>query len=65
MHLASRTVFRAGDHPFPFAVESNSCNISGVAFECKYGGWVRGLDLVELDGVVACGGEEALIGCYA
>jgi hypothetical protein len=43
-------------------VESDACDIAGMTFECEEGVRVRGFDIVELDGVVACCGEETFVG---
>ena len=55
-------VLRAGNHPFAFAVKSNAGDIACMAFECKERVWIGGLDIVELDSVVACSSKETLIG---
>ena len=55
-------IFRTGDHPFPLAMEGDARDVAGVAFEDMEGGRVRGADVVELDVVVAGGGEEAFVG---
>jgi hypothetical protein len=41
-----RTVLRASDHPFPFAVEGDACDVPGVAFECVERVRVRRLNVV-------------------
>lgn len=41
-----RAVLRAGDHPFPFAMESDACDIPGMAFEGMERVGVRGFDVV-------------------
>lgn len=43
-------------------MEGDAGDVRRVAFESKDGVRVRGLDLIELDGMVAGGGEEALVG---
>lgn len=57
----SLTIFRACDHPFAFAVECDTSDVTSVALECQHSCRVGRLDVVQLDGVVACGGEEAFI----
>jgi len=57
----NRAILRACDHPFALAVERNARDITRVAIEGEEGVWVRGLDVVELDCVVACSGEETLV----
>jgi hypothetical protein len=57
-----RAVFGARHHPLALAVERDACDVGRVAFEGQDGVRVCGFDLVELDGVVASGGEEALVG---
>jgi hypothetical protein len=56
-----RAIFRAADHPFAFAVERDACNVPCVAFKDNMRVGVGGLDVVELDGMVAGGGEEFLV----
>ena len=58
----NRPVFRGGDHPFAFAVESDAGDVVGVSFECEDWIWVCGFDVVELDVGVGGGREEALVG---
>lgn len=55
-------VLGARHHPLALAVERNACDVGCVAFEGEYRIRVCGFDLVELDCVVAGGGEEALVG---
>jgi hypothetical protein len=55
------TIFRGRHHPFSLAVKGDACDIVCVSFECEDGARVGGLDIVELDGVVASGGEIAFI----
>lgn len=57
-----RTVFRRCDEPLALAVECYACDVGGVAVEGEDGVGVGGFDVVELDGVVAGGGEVALVG---
>lgn len=55
------TVLGARDHPFSFAVKGDARYVGSVAFEGVERVWVRGLDVVEFHGVVACRREEALV----
>jgi hypothetical protein len=55
------TIFRARDHPFAFAVESDASNISSVTFKREDSGGICRSNIVEFDGVVAGGGQKALI----
>ena len=57
-----RPILGTGHHPFALAVKSNAGNVTRMALECQQRIWVRGLDVVEFDVVVAGSGEEALIG---
>jgi hypothetical protein len=43
-------------------VEGDAGDVARVAFECEQRVGVGGLDVEELDGMVACGGEVALVG---
>jgi hypothetical protein len=43
-------------------VERHAGDVARVPVECEDRVWVCGLDVVELDGVVAGGGEVALVG---
>ena len=56
------TIFRARHHPFPFTMERYACDVAGVPLECEHRIWVRGADVIELDVVIACCGEVALVG---
>lgn len=56
------TILRARDHPFALAVERDARDVARVALEGQQGVGVGGLDVEELDGVVAGGREEALVG---
>ena len=58
-------IFGAGDHPFPFAMESHAGDIARVPLESEKRCGVRGADVVELDIVVAGRGEEPLVRGYA
>lgn len=58
-------VLGARDHPLALAVEGDPGDVAGVALEGEQGVRVGGLDVEELDRVVAGGGEEALVGRYA
>ena len=55
------SILGASNHPFPLAVECNAGDVVGMAFKGQDGIWVRGLDVVELDAMVARGGKEALV----
>lgn len=55
-------VLGAGDHPLALAVEGDARDIARVALEGQQRVGVGALDVEELDGVVAGGGEEALVG---
>lgn len=55
-------VFGASDHPFPLAVECDAGDVGGVTFESEDGVGVRGFEVVELDVLVSCGCEKALVG---
>ena len=56
-----RTIFARGDQPLGFAVERNARDVAGVAVKGEDRVWIRRFDVVELDGVVSCGGEVALV----
>jgi hypothetical protein len=55
-------IFRARDHPFTLAVKGNASDVAGVTLESQKRVWVRGFDVVELDGMMAGRSEEALVG---
>lgn len=55
-------ILRARDHPLALAVERDARDVARVALEGQQGVGVGRLDVEELDGVVARGGEEALVG---
>ena len=57
-------IFGAGDHPFSFAMESDSSDVAGVSLEGKYSRWVGAFDIVELDSVMSGSSQEALVGRY-
>jgi hypothetical protein len=59
-----RTIFRRSNQPFGLAVKRDARDIGRVTVEGEDRIWVRGLDVVELDGVVTGGGEVALVGRY-
>ena len=63
--VALHTILGARNHPFTLAVECNACDIPSVALEGNNSRRVSGLDVVELDVVVAGGSEEALVRRYA
>jgi hypothetical protein len=54
-------VLRARDHPLALTVEGDGRHVGRVPFKGQDGRRVRRLDLVELDDVVARGGQEALV----
>lgn len=56
------TIFRTSNHPFAFTVKRYPSNVACVTFEGEHGGRIRGFDVVELDGMMARGGEEPLVG---
>lgn len=55
-------VLGARDHPLALAVEGDARDVARVALEGEQRVRVGGLDVEELDRVVARGGEEALVG---
>lgn len=55
-------ILGARNHPLSLAVECDARNVTRVALEDGYGVGIGGLDVEELDGMVAGGGEEALVG---
>lgn len=55
-------VLGAGHHPLALAVERNAGDVARVALEGEQRIGVGALDVEELDGVVARGREEALVG---
>ena len=57
-----RAIFRARHHPLSLAMERYACDVAGVSVDCEYVVWVRVADVVELDVVIACCGEVALVG---
>jgi hypothetical protein len=57
-----RAVLAAGHEPFRLAVERNAGYVAGVSVEGEDRVGVRGFDVVQLDRVVAGGGEVALVG---
>ena len=59
-HL-DRVIFGARNHPFPFAVESNTGDIVGVALKGHDRIWVSRFDVIQLDIAVASGCQVALI----
>jgi hypothetical protein len=54
-------ILRACDHPFPFAVKCDTRDIASMTFESEERVRIGGLDVVELDSVVASGSEEAFV----
>lgn len=59
------TILGAGDHPFALTVECDASDVVGVALKGHDRVGVGGLDIVELDIVVACSSKESLIGSDA
>lgn len=57
-------ILRAGHHPFSFTVEGYARDISSVALKGQQGIGVGGLDIVELDSMVARCCEETLVWGY-
>lgn len=57
-----RAVLGARHHPLSLAMEGDAGDVSRVTLKRQQRVRVGRLDVVELDGVVAGGGEEALIG---
>jgi len=55
-------VFRTGEHPFPFSLETERGNVCGVAFETGHGGRVAGVDLEEANVGIARSGEVLFVG---
>lgn len=55
-------ILGARHHPLALAMEGDAGDVGRVAFKGEHGIRIRRLDLVELDRVVAGGGEEALVG---
>jgi hypothetical protein len=55
-------VFRGRDQPLGLAVEGDACDVGRVAVKGQDRIRIRRLDVVELDRVVAGGGEVALVG---
>jgi hypothetical protein len=56
------SIFGAGHHPFSFTMESDTCYVSGMALEGEDRIGVRGLDVIELDGVMASGSQISFVG---
>lgn len=54
-------ILGAGHHPFSLAVECNAGDVVGMALKRQDRVRVGGLDVVELDAVVACSGKKALV----
>lgn len=57
-----RAIFGAGDHPLALTVKGDTSDVVGVTLEGHHGIGVGGLDVEELDIVVTCSGEKALVG---
>lgn len=55
------TVFRRSDHPFSFAVESHTGYITGVALKGEHCSGIRGFDIIQFDGMMPGGSQEALV----
>lgn len=58
-------VLRASDHPLALAVERDASDVVGVTLEGHDRVGIGGLDIVELDIVVARSREESLVGSDA
>lgn len=58
-------IFRACDHPFPFAMESYPRNVAGVTVEGKNGARISRADIVKLDIMTTSGRKIALVWRYA
>lgn len=59
------TIFRAGDHPFTFAMKGHARNVASMAFESEDRARIGRADIVKLDVVTTSGGEIALVWGYA
>lgn len=59
-HL-NRPVLGAGDHPFALTVECDAGDVAGVTLKGHDRVGIGGLDVVELNIVVASSGKEALV----
>lgn len=46
-------------------MERNPGDVARVALKCEYCGGICGLDVVELDSMMSCRGEEAFVWGYA
>jgi len=57
-----RPVLAAGDHPLALAMEPDGGDVAGVPLKGHHGARAAGVDVVELDGAVAAGCQEALVG---
>lgn len=57
-------VLRACNHPFPFAMECDACNVVGMAFEGHDCIWVARLDIVQPDDMPPRGSKVLLVGSY-
>lgn len=55
-------ILGASDHPLPFAVECNTGDVACVALEGQERVRIRGLDVIELDGMMPCCSQETLVG---
>lgn len=55
-------IFGARHHPFALAMEGNAGDVGRMALKGEDRVWVRRLDLIELDRVVAGRSEEAFVG---
>lgn len=55
-------VLGARHHPLALAMEGNAGDVARVALEGQQWVWVGALDVEQLDGMVAGGREEALVG---
>ena len=55
-------VFRAGHHPFPLAVEGDTCDVACVALKNEVWCGVGVSDFEELNGVMACRRKISFVG---
>lgn len=60
--LSSLTILGARDHPFAFAMKSNTRDVPGVALKCEDRRRIGRLDVIKLDCVVSRGCEISFVG---